>query len=182
MFPIFKRNRYFTGKLMSEEDFQDEQDYFREKLRLHNRLLHGYGVVTGLEVCISDDPPGQVRVEAGYAIDRLGNDVILREAQTATLPERGKKAYVVIEYAEVETDFTPGLTGENRGGETEFATRILEDTVLQLIMARSGEDGYAGDGIVLGLLKKRGGVWRVDQRFEVTVMSLEYSRESVAGE
>jgi hypothetical protein len=166
MFPIFKRNRYFYGKLMSEQDFQDEQDYHREKQRLHNRLLHGYGVVTGLDVSISDDPPGMVRVGAGYAIDRLGNDVILREAQAAKFPERGKKAYVVIEYAEVETDFTPGLYSEGED-ETMAATRILEDAVLRLVVARAGEDGYEGDGVVLGRLKKRGGVWRVDMRFEV---------------
>jgi hypothetical protein len=166
MFPEFKRNKYFTGKLMSAEDFQDEQDYHIEKRRLHNRLLHGYGVVTGLELSMSDDPPGMVRVGAGYAIDRLGNDVLLREVQTAKLPDRGKKAYVVIEYAEVETDFTPVPTNEAEG-ETEMAMRILEDTVLQLVLNWAGEDDYAGDGIVLGRLKKRGGVWRVDQRFEV---------------
>jgi hypothetical protein len=36
--------------MLGAADFQAEQDYFREKLKLHNRCLHGYGVVCGLEV------------------------------------------------------------------------------------------------------------------------------------
>src|SRR5260370_1856644 len=36
--------------MLSAEDFRTEQDFFREKLKLHNRCLHGYGVVCGLPV------------------------------------------------------------------------------------------------------------------------------------
>ena len=44
------RNHYFTGKLLVERDFTDEQHYFREKIRLHHQRLHGVGVVCGLAV------------------------------------------------------------------------------------------------------------------------------------
>lgn len=49
-FPEFTRLKYFYGQMLGQHDFQTEQDYFREKLRLHNRCLHGYGTVCGLEV------------------------------------------------------------------------------------------------------------------------------------
>ncbi len=125
MFPQLKRNKYFSGKMMSEKDFQDEQDYFREKHKLHNRYLHGYGVVTGLEVSISDDPPGMVRVEPGYAIDRMGNDILLPEAQTVAFPDRGKKACLIIEWEERETDFVPVRSSEVEE-ELVAATRVEE--------------------------------------------------------
>src|SRR5437773_64987 len=48
--PELKRIRYFYGQMLGAADFQAEQDYFREKLKLHNRCLHGYGTVCGLEV------------------------------------------------------------------------------------------------------------------------------------
>jgi hypothetical protein len=48
--PYFDRLNYFYGQLLGARDFRLEQDFFREKLRLHNRCLHGYGVVCGLEV------------------------------------------------------------------------------------------------------------------------------------
>lgn len=48
--PEFERLNYFFGQMLSAADFRTEQSYFREKLKLHNRCLHGYGVVCGLEV------------------------------------------------------------------------------------------------------------------------------------
>jgi len=56
--PRFERVKYFYGQLLGVREFQSEQSYFYEKHRLHNRYLHGYGVVCGLEVepCPSHDP------------------------------------------------------------------------------------------------------------------------------
>ncbi len=48
--PYFDRIKYFHGQMLGHRDFQREQDFFREKMKLHNRCLHGYGVVCGLEV------------------------------------------------------------------------------------------------------------------------------------
>lgn len=48
--PEFKRLNYFYGQMLGAADFRAEQDYFREKMKLHNRCLHGYGVVCGLRV------------------------------------------------------------------------------------------------------------------------------------
>ena len=48
--PDLKRLNYFYGQMLGVPDFQTEQHYFREKLKLHNRCLHGYGVVCGLRV------------------------------------------------------------------------------------------------------------------------------------
>src|SRR3954449_3521029 len=46
----FRRLRYFHGRLLTARDFQREQEYFREKLKLRMRCLLGYGVVCGLFV------------------------------------------------------------------------------------------------------------------------------------
>ena len=46
----FTRNNYFTGKLLVERDFTDESRFHMEKLRHHEQLLHGWGVVCGLKV------------------------------------------------------------------------------------------------------------------------------------
>jgi hypothetical protein len=48
--PEFRRLKYFFGQMLSARDFQTEQEFFREKLKLHNRCLHGHGVVCGLRV------------------------------------------------------------------------------------------------------------------------------------
>ena len=39
--------RYYPRQLITPADLTLEQDYFRDRLRRHNRLLHGWGVVCG---------------------------------------------------------------------------------------------------------------------------------------
>jgi hypothetical protein len=76
--PDFTRLQYFYGQVLSAQDFQKEQDYFREKLKLHNRCLHGYGVVCGLKInpepidptCESDNDRKRVEVERQLALVR----------------------------------------------------------------------------------------------------------------
>ena len=46
----FERLNYFYGQMLGVSDFRTEQAYFLEKLKLHNRCFHGYGVVCGLGV------------------------------------------------------------------------------------------------------------------------------------
>jgi len=73
-----KRPNYFTGRLLDAATFQSEQEYLREKHRLHNRKLHGFGIVSGLEVrvnAIAGSDGDCVVVEPGYAIDRQGEEL-----------------------------------------------------------------------------------------------------------
>ncbi|GAA2229893.1 hypothetical protein GCM10010232_15180 [Streptomyces amakusaensis] len=48
--PPLRRLRYFHGQMLGARDFQREQDYYRQKLKLRLRALLGYGVVCGLFV------------------------------------------------------------------------------------------------------------------------------------
>jgi hypothetical protein len=76
----FERPRFFSGQLLTESELNGEQRYVVDKNRLHNRLLHGYGVVCGLRVSCCDTT--RVTVEAGYALDPCGNDIVLCESTT----------------------------------------------------------------------------------------------------
>ena len=70
---MLERVRFFAGQLLTAEDFEPEQNYFREKRRLHNRMLHGSGVCKGLGVSMDDGQRDTVLVSPGFAIDGLGN-------------------------------------------------------------------------------------------------------------
>ncbi|MEU6549148.1 hypothetical protein ABZ915_02530 [Streptomyces sp. NPDC046915] len=96
--PPLRRLRYFHGQMLGARDFQREQDYHREKLKLRMRCLLGYGVVCGLfvEPGPQDDdcPPSgeaapaeetertrhraRVRITPGLAVDADGNEVVVR--------------------------------------------------------------------------------------------------------
>ena len=77
----FKRLNYYEGMLLTEQDFKDEQNYFREKMKLHNRL-HGFGVVWGLEITKKRIKEGngctdKFFIEPGFALDCAGNEIII---------------------------------------------------------------------------------------------------------
>ena len=43
-----ERVAFFPGQMLTAVDLTAEQDHVREKLRRHNRFLHGWGVVSGI--------------------------------------------------------------------------------------------------------------------------------------
>lgn len=71
-----ERPRFFAGQLLTEAELNSEQAYVIAKNRLHNRYLHGWGVVCGLEVVCSPCN-GWVSVKEGYALDPCGNDIVV---------------------------------------------------------------------------------------------------------
>ncbi len=78
------RPRYFARQLVTAEDMMLEQEYFRNRMRLHNRLLHGWGVVCGLQVAPLPGKDGSgglepwmVRVCPGDALDPYGNEIMV---------------------------------------------------------------------------------------------------------
>lgn len=80
----FERNHYYFGKLMKAEDFKIEQSYFNEKRWLINRMIHGWGVVCGLDVEPTGNP-NEVRIMPGLAIDCCGREILVCEPETISL-------------------------------------------------------------------------------------------------
>jgi hypothetical protein len=77
--PQLARNNYFTGKLLVERDFTDEQRYLLGKQRRHNQRLHGWGAVCGLKVKPHPTCPDRfVIIEPGTAIDCCGREILVR--------------------------------------------------------------------------------------------------------
>jgi hypothetical protein len=82
-----ERPRYFAGQLLTEAELTGEQAYVIAKNRLHNRYLHGMGVVCGLEI-VCHECRGWVTVRQGYAIDGCGNDIIVCKDDSFDLLDR----------------------------------------------------------------------------------------------
>ena len=98
------RPRFFTGKLLTAEDFAQEQQYVLEKLKRHNRSLHGFGIVSGLKVTTKS---GKIAVDPGMALDCQGNEIVIGTTQLLSPPAAGETqgpAYVNIRYAEASED------------------------------------------------------------------------------
>ena len=95
-----ERPHFFSGKLITSDDLALEQQYFLEKLKRHNRNLHGFGIVSGLKVTTDS---GRIAVAAGMALDCQGNELVIQTVQTLSPRATGESwrtAYVNIRYAE----------------------------------------------------------------------------------
>ena len=160
-FRQFERPHFYAGRLLTAADLQDDQDYFRAKIRLHNRLLHGWGVVTGLQV---SESARTLTVSAGLALDCAGNELVLAEDKHIALSNVAGQQFVTIQYVEVPTRQQPSTTGD-----TQFSN-ILEDVRIEI----TSTDPASGHGssavnvacgidhpLRLATIRRIGSKWRI---------------------
>ena len=146
-----ERVNYFQGQLLSSSDLRAEQEYFSTRSRLHNRYLHGWGVVSGLEVTTAGS--SDVVVEPGVAIDCAGNEIHMSAAVTLKIPETADAHFVVLQYAESLTSLVPATLGPTLADSLEptFA-RIREGFLIDIVdvppAAGHQEVGTPGCGLL----------------------------------
>jgi hypothetical protein len=133
-FPI--RPSYDVCDFLNARDLQDQQSYFLQQRRNHNRFLHGWGVYCGLRVIPAGKKrrPWSVQVCPGYAIDCCGNEIIVLEPTIVDIKEhlwkappkpRPSRAYVGISYDEIEESPVPA---KSLGCECEDTTYRMSRT------------------------------------------------------
>lgn len=156
----FTRNNYFMGKLLVERDFKDEQAYYMDKALLHNRQLHGCGVVCGLSVTeheAGNCQPRYVCIEPGMAIDCCGHEIIVPEKECIDITqletvknlknEVGDNAepvthrlQVCLRYRECPTEEIPVLYDDYGCDDTRCApNRILESYDVDVLVDEPDE-------------------------------------------
>ncbi len=153
-----KRVRYFDGLYLKEEEFKLDQDYHIRMRRLHNRHLHGYGIVWGLAV-ENGGSTGAVVIRPGMAIDKsydtqfseeVGREIVVVGDTPLDLSAQSGDVYVWVRFNEAPADIVP-----DRGGTEpihivgtaviEFATTppATEDLPWKLILAKVTVSGGA---------------------------------------
>ena len=105
----FERNHYFSGKLLTSKDFQNEQKYMNDKRRLLNRTLHGMGIVYGMDIVAADD--SSIILQSGMALDAGGREIVVPQTQVIKLSTidgyselQTEKVCLGIEYSEKKSD------------------------------------------------------------------------------
>ena len=162
--PQLARNNYFTGKLLVERDFTDEQRYLLGKLRRHNQRLHGWGAVCGLKVNPHPTCPDRyVIIEPGTAIDCCGREIFVAAEEyygfEAKFLENWQKQYgpnsqpdsraphklqICVSYNECGTEDIPALFDDCNCDATSCQpNRILESHCFDVLIdpKSTGNDG-----------------------------------------
>lgn len=161
--PFRKRNNFVYGMVLGAEDFQQEFNYFYDRMKLHNRMLHGYGTVTGLKVSSDEETTPEIVVNAGMAIDPQGNEIMLPSAVQYPLPEEGEEAYLVLYWAERDTDPVPISSADSDTNQI-VSSRVEEYAILKY---EADQSEAKHTGVVLARLKNVDGKWEVDKKFRV---------------
>ncbi|MBQ3076567.1 MAG: hypothetical protein IJC43_01790 [Clostridia bacterium] len=166
-FPI-ERNRYYYGKLLTVRDFEVEQNYFLNKERLDNRVMHGAGVVCGMGVSAGDD--ATLLIESGMALDYYGRDIIIEEPLVRKLPMiegydslmNSDDAYLCLHYHEEDTEPVNAVGAEaqtsrqfNMTRESYRLSLSAETPEYQRLLESSGEENvnliYTSDALTIVL-------------------------------
>lgn len=121
-----ERLRFFDGQQLYAEDLGNLEAVNRELRWLHNRSLHQPGVGDGLAV---HGPRGESRVlvQAGYALDAAGHEIVLTETEALQVPP---------------------VSGESDGGPVYFDLTVSYPADEELEEAETRQGACAPRGIV----------------------------------
>lgn len=133
-----ERVRYFSRQLLTADDMTADQEYFRAKMRRHNRYLHGWGVVCGMLVSVApaNDRPWQVQIGSGYALGPYGDEIYIPEPVLLDLAECGPGA--------VTDPCDPGTLlrrNQSRNGEVVFIAVRYEECYSRPVRVMPGGCG-----------------------------------------
>ncbi|GAA1501202.1 hypothetical protein GCM10009740_37830 [Terrabacter terrae] len=147
--PQPSRINFFPGRLLSVGDLEHEQQQARERQWMHNRLLHGHGVVAGLDVTVAGD---RVQVSPGFALDSFGREIVLASMTCLDASEVDHESHgrvqVVITWAEEPAGTVLGPAGSVPDSYVNQPLLMLADHVL-------GE--LPDHGVLLARLHRRDG-------------------------
>lgn len=145
LFP-FERNRYYAGKMLTSADFVAEQNYLNDKRRFVNNLMFGSGIVCGCNVYSLDDL--SVFVESGFAIDRLGREIVIDTSVVKKLSaidgfERIDSNRLTLCLRYTEENVHPVYSVNKQSAETEYEyNRIREGYELFLADTEEVAGGF----------------------------------------
>ena len=132
--------------LLSVENFNAEQKYMNDKRRLVDRLVNGFGVVSGLSVVRINEQT--ISLESGMAVDSTGREIVVPNPVTKKLSmingyeaaissEKNAYVYLCMEYSEGEKGRGYDLASDS--GDTAH-DKIKEGYELYLTSAEPEDD------------------------------------------
>ena len=163
--PIRKRRKHSLGMVLGQDDLMQEFPYISNLTQYLAREVIGLGTVSGLQVSTASDEDAAISilVNAGLAIDSRGNIIYLASPVQCPPPDEGMTAYLVLQWAERETDpvSVPG-TGED--GEKTVPSQVEEYAILRY---ETDQEAAKQSGVILACLKKARGKWKIDKEYRI---------------
>jgi len=111
-----ERTRFFPRQLVAPADLTQDQIYFREKTRRHNRMLHGWGIVCGAGVT-QGTANCEVVVAPGYILGPYGDEIVIDSAITVNLCTQTPDGTTVAPCADVSDPWCSQVSVSRQAGQ-----------------------------------------------------------------
>ena len=132
------RPHYFDRQQLTAADLNVEQQYFRERLRRHNRFLHGWGVVSGAAATLSGTA-GKIDISEGYVVTPHGDEIYIPAGtQVDVGPELNTCLGAAADPCTAVRIVDAVIDPEGRDLRTDYNVEWIE----LLIQVRMSLDGY----------------------------------------
>jgi hypothetical protein len=117
-----KRVNPFMGLMIDAQTWGDSHDYHRLVNQAHHLAMHGWGIVTGLEVDAADPADRSVWIRPGVAIDPEGRLIIVSQPfRYQITTDKPGLMFLVLMFREIPTQ--PAISIEDG---SEKPSRLLE--------------------------------------------------------
>lgn len=177
-----ERPRYFPRKLITDAEMSLEQEYFLQRWRLHNRMLHGWGVVCGAKVCLVLEPAGseepladcgeaegevrykrwKVVVMPGYILGPYGDEILIDCPREVDLRTRGVQSKAGDPCGQIVDPWCNEVPTEHESGPLYVAVKYKQAKTRPVRVQPTGcgcddtqcEYSHWRDGYEIGILKE----------------------------
>ena len=137
-----ERTRFFQRQLVTAADFTQDQAYFLEKSRRHNRMLHGWGVVCGV-VCKQGQGDSEVIISPGYVLGPFGDEIVIDREVTIDVSKQDLDGNAVGACGKPTDPWCSNVRVDRRDGDKLFiAVRYAEcqDSPVRVMSSGCGCD------------------------------------------
>lgn len=114
-----ERTRFFPRQLITPDDLTQDQIYFREKSRRHNRMLHGWGVVCGARVR-QGNGDCEIVIETGYILGPFGDEIVIDREVTVDLCKESLDGNAVSPCGDVLDPWCSDVRVNRRAGQVLY--------------------------------------------------------------
>jgi hypothetical protein len=159
-----QRVNYAYGMVLGVDEFLTEQQHRLHKSALHERALHGFGTVYGLQVSTERAPDAvddvQVTVATGMAIDQHGREIMITKTQCARLGA----------WLAAQEQASPGTVASHRGPSGELTVYVVAryDSCLDALVPLPGTPCSSSADI--SVASRIRDAWDVDLTFDRPAM------------
>jgi hypothetical protein len=143
--PGLERTRFFPRQLVTPDDLTQDQIYFRDKHRRHNRMLHGWGVVCGARVKAGKEKC-QLVVENGYILGPYGDEIIIPEDISIDVCKQDLDGNVYSACGEPSDPWCRDVRADRRPNQVYYLAVRYDECRSRPVSVHAGECGCSEPG------------------------------------